>query len=188
MESCGFEGESRIGNFGTLVAFRRHEVSCYREFRLVPVPHFNLFFNWLRLAMFKTGQDFRKHTSAILLWCVLSLCVVFCATTSQFSFYVVDDKITHAFVFGALILVLGWQALSWRKVLAVAGSLFLFGCGIELVQAFVPQRTASLNDVLANTVGLAFGCGILLLFRTQLAAELTSNRFKNGVRSRRRVL
>ncbi len=71
------------------------------------------------------------------------------------------DKIVHALVFGLLAFLL---LKSLHKFSFANGRIILFGVGLvvillgvmdEWVQSFVPGRTASLMDVLADGVGVA---------------------------------
>ena len=64
------------------------------------------------------------------------------------------DKLAHAIAFAALMLLGGLAhrnsiALAWIALL-----LFLYGAGIELVQHFLPSREFSLEDMLANGIGI----------------------------------
>ena len=117
--------------------------------------------------MVASHQKIKNHVSPMLAWFICCLCVLFVAATSRSSFYLINDKFTHAFVFCLLSLSLGWRANGYRTLVAIFIGLFLVGCGIELAQTFVPHRHASLSDVLANVVGLSAGLGISLLSATR---------------------
>ena len=125
-----------------------------------------------KATMLESRLKIKNHVSPILAWCVLGLGVQFCATTSRFSFILVNDKVTHASVFCLMFLVLGWQAKDRSKLAAITVGLFMIGCGIELIQDFVPQRTASIKDVLANMIGLVVGYGIVSLFGSKRLSGL----------------
>ena len=122
--------------------------------------------------MTERRQKFKSYIWPILVWFVLSSCVLFFATTSRFTIYFYNDKVTHASVFCSLLLVLGWQAKGWRQLISVSVALFMVGCGIELAQTLTPGRHPSLEDVLANTLGLACGCGVVLLARGQRLSKI----------------
>jgi len=66
-----------------------------------------------------------------------------------------NDKFNHVLAFAVLAvgLVRFWRMAWW------AAGLFLlvYGIGIELVQAYLPWRSASLRDVVADSVGIAMG-------------------------------
>ena len=69
-----------------------------------------------------------------------------------------QDKILH-FIEYSILVVLGFKAFSDLK-----NSVFLviffgtsFGCLNELMQIFIPGRTSSLYDSLANLLGVSFG-------------------------------
>ena len=116
--------------------------------------------------MLTTPLKFRKNLSIVSTWCVLWFCVLFFATSSQVSFHLINDKITHATVFCVILVLFGWRSRNWRQLAAVTAASFLVGCGIELAQAYLPHRTASMADIAANAIGLACGCGIVLLSRS----------------------
>ncbi len=76
------------------------------------------------------------------------------------------DKGEHllAFLLLGLLARLGWPNLSygrfWLPLLA------LFGGGIELVQHFLPYRSADLLDLLADIAGLLLAWSFTLLRRS----------------------
>lgn len=75
------------------------------------------------------------------------------------------DKVVHSFLFllsGALF-IRGWKEFRQRWYL-VAFWLFLFGLITELIQLYVPGRSASLGDLIADLVGIALGVGIAMLY------------------------
>ena len=137
--------------------------------------------------MLETRQKLKDYVWFIVAWIALSSCVLFFAMTSRFTFYLVNDKVTHATVFFLLTLVLGWQAKDRRKLALVSIALFIAGCGIELAQTFTPHRHASLGDVVANVTGLACGFGVVFLSRTQQLPTLKLASSSTTYRTTRRV-
>ena len=84
--------------------------------------------------------------------------VEYLATTSRHIEIVESmwDKFNHFFAFGVLFVLLsfGYVGLRfWQK----GAMLLLFGVQIEVVQSFLPARSFSLFDVVADTVGIAIG-------------------------------
>ena len=85
--------------------------------------------------------------------------------------YVVDYT-AHALTFGFLTLLL-WRALrTWRgwrdsfRPLLGAGLLAaLYALSDEIHQSFVPGRTASAKDWLADTIGILVMCALLALWQ-----------------------
>lgn len=66
-----------------------------------------------------------------------------------------NDKLDHICAFFALSFGLTW---CWQWLFrSTAGALLLYGISIELVQMFVPGRTASIEDVVADIVGISLG-------------------------------
>jgi VanZ family protein len=72
------------------------------------------------------------------------------------------DKLAHAFVF-ALLMLLALRAKFKQQKSGnpYAAYLFLscvfYGMLIELIQNYIPGRSADFNDVIANTVGVLMG-------------------------------
>lgn len=86
------------------------------------------------------------------------------------------DKLNHTVAFAALgfCAALGWPAPRWAR-LAVLAALLAFGGMIELVQHFVPNRSAEWGDLLADAIGI--GLGVLLATALlRLRPESTSRR------------
>lgn len=75
------------------------------------------------------------------------------------------DKVVHVslfFVCGALF-VRGWSFLRQRWYL-LCGLLLLFGVLTELIQRYVPGRSASVGDLVADAVGILLGVGLALVY------------------------
>jgi len=75
------------------------------------------------------------------------------------------DKVVHMGLFGllALLLIRAWhlsrgRALGFQALLAVALLVSLYGVSDEVHQMFVPGRSPSVHDWLADTVGAALVC------------------------------
>ena len=68
------------------------------------------------------------------------------------------DKFNHGAAFAALAgsVWFAYPTLRLRGMVA----LFVYGGLIEIVQAFVPNRSAEWLDVLADAVGIGLGCAI----------------------------
>jgi len=70
------------------------------------------------------------------------------------------DKVGHFILFGVLGATLAWGGRDFRKraahmALLLAG--VLFAASDELHQAFVPRRTPSVGDFVADVAGLVVG-------------------------------
>ena len=65
------------------------------------------------------------------------------------------DKLKHASAFAVLAMLLqrGYRPNVWRSVVALLG----IGIFIEIVQAFLPYRDASVYDLMADGLGMAVG-------------------------------
>lgn len=71
------------------------------------------------------------------------------------------DKLAHLFSFLVLALLtdLAWpnRPIGWRALALLAA----YGAGIEIAQAYVPNRTTSGADLAADVAGLALYAGLL---------------------------
>ena len=65
-----------------------------------------------------------------------------------------NDKVEHAGVFFILSLLLNRASATRGHRLRNVVVLSLFGVVIELIQHFIPHRSTSLNDALANIAGI----------------------------------
>jgi len=77
------------------------------------------------------------------------------------------DKWQHLAAFAALSFAAHWalagdnrSARTWQSLARLALAMLAFGVFIELVQALIPARTASLADALADALGIALGLGL----------------------------
>jgi VanZ family protein len=75
------------------------------------------------------------------------------------------DKIVHFFIFGILMILASYGLKKYKAayqkpenplVFALVYSLF-FGVLIEVIQQFVPGRSFSIADIVANSIGVALG-------------------------------
>lgn len=68
------------------------------------------------------------------------------------------DKSNHLLAFGSLaftsVRALWPQPRRWLLLVAV---LLAYGCGIEVAQSFLPPRSADLEDVFADGLGITLG-------------------------------
>lgn len=86
--------------------------------------------------------------------CLIS--IEYLATTSR-HFEVVElsyDKLNHIFAFAVLFVLLSAFKLSFTCKVVI---LFLFGLQIEIVQSFLPFRSFSFYDILADIIGIFTG-------------------------------
>lgn len=76
------------------------------------------------------------------------------------------DKLDHLLAFAALAAA-GGLALraGWRTALMVAASMVAYGGLIELAQTQVPGRVGDWADLLADTMGVMLGLGLVLALR-----------------------
>jgi VanZ family protein len=83
------------------------------------------------------------------------------------------DKVVHFIVFGVLMIVSAYALLrnfavkgSPAKPMSIAIVYSLgFGAMIEVLQLFVPGRSFSLLDILANSIGVGLGYLVILFFQ-----------------------
>jgi len=80
-------------------------------------------------------------------------------------FEVIWDKFAHAIGYFFLITTLDLGFRTFRYFPAKITSLFIYGLALEIIQYFIPSRTFSLLDMVANAVGLLAYPAIYLLVR-----------------------
>lgn len=71
----------------------------------------------------------------------------------------VSDKLYHAVAYFVLTLV-ALYIFDDEQPLVVAVGVVVLGAGVEVAQGFVPYRTMSLLDAVANVVGVAVAVGV----------------------------
>ena len=67
-----------------------------------------------------------------------------------------DDKVAHGLIYGILM---AWcaAALHYRYWLRLGVAIVALGAGLEFIQVFLPYRSGSLLDIIANGLGVLFG-------------------------------
>jgi len=75
------------------------------------------------------------------------------------------DKVKHIIAFFTLSLLLNRASSTILHRLRNMGALLLFGIFIELAQYFTPHRTTSIDDVVADLVGIFLFQLLYSLFR-----------------------
>ena len=73
--------------------------------------------------------------------------------------YVHTDKARHILAFGAIGLCAGLMPSALTRIMALGGVL-VFGLLVEIIQIPVPDREASMSDLLASTAGAFGGFGL----------------------------
>lgn len=73
------------------------------------------------------------------------------------------DKIGH-FIMMSIVTMEIAIFLTIRKAVFIA---FMIGIVIEYSQYFMPDRSASIDDVLANTAGILFAWSFWIIFRSE---------------------
>lgn len=81
------------------------------------------------------------------------------------------DKLEHFSTY-CILLILGRLAYPDKKnlVKTVAG-LFLLGCSLEILQIYIPNRQAGIDDAAANTLGIIAGTVIEYFIRKIRSAQ-----------------
>lgn len=80
------------------------------------------------------------------------------------------DKILHVLAYSMLTTFPVCYFRSWRIKISAAALLFLTGIMGEILQNIIGGRTGSINDIIANTCGIALGFLIAALLRSGWAA------------------
>jgi VanZ family protein len=84
------------------------------------------------------------------------------------------DKVVHVLIFAPLMTLTAFGLVKSSQHLRISHPVlvaFLFSCAfgimIELIQPFVPGRSFSFLDILANTVGVGLGYVAFVFVRTK---------------------
>jgi VanZ family protein len=89
-----------------------------------------------------------------ILLCILFFIFALIPINSLSSQVTVNGPLKHIAAFFLLTYLLG-RAFPSLTTLQKIGLLLAYGASIEIAQAFIPYRTASLFDLLMDTVGIA---------------------------------
>ena len=105
--------------------------------------------------------------------------------------YRISEEVLHGFTFGILVILLFLSKIdpflkndqsSWKSVIRISLFVFLIGVLIEIIQEFlVANRYASLDDLIANFLGVVLGGGICCL------GSLFQQRYYKFVRASRKL-
>lgn len=87
----------------------------------------------------------------------------------------VNDKIGHFIAYCVFMLNLG-LLLKSKHYLIGALAIIGFSCLMEFFQGFVPGRSVSWLDVLANSTGVGIGILVLILLKQKILGVLTKLR------------
>jgi VanZ family protein len=76
-----------------------------------------------------------------------------------------SDKTLHLLAFAYLSAALWWAYPRWGSSYFATAMLVAYGVCIEAVQALIPNRSASLFDLVADCIGIGIGLGVVHLAR-----------------------
>jgi len=74
------------------------------------------------------------------------------------------DKILHVCFFALVTLFGVFSTRNLNLAMTIAASVFIGGLAVEILQSFLPGRSAAVPDVLANGVGVIAAMGVYYLF------------------------
>ena len=86
------------------------------------------------------------------------------------------DELNHALAYAVLAVAGGFGFEGWRSLLMVGLGLVVLGAGLELAQSATPGRDGSIQDALANLVGIALGSLALAATNTFLRDRIGTRR------------
>lgn len=105
--------------------------------------------------------------------CALALTITLAITPNLLPMGFHTDKMLHIFVFGLAATYITWQHLKTPKKTAVLLCVTLAaGIGIELIQTLVPNRTAQIEDIAANIIGITYGYITGYCLKTGIAVKI----------------
>lgn len=77
----------------------------------------------------------------------------------------VSDKIVHLTAYAGAAMLWAWAASSRRWLLLALPVLITYGVGLEFAQGLTPDRTPSVADAIANSLGVVTGIGVFMLLQ-----------------------
>ena len=99
----------------------------------------------------------------VIAWCLALLVIILCVIPAPKIVEVSNvDKVEHALAFAARAFVF-LRAYRHQVIWVITGCV-AFGVGIELVQYFIPWRSAELADLVADIVGVLLGWMAFIIF------------------------
>ena len=97
--------------------------------------------------------------------------ITYLSLTPTTSVSVGNDKVGHFIAYAVLMTHLGLLFLDKKMVVPILLALF-YGAFMEFGQYFVPGRSVSMYDMLANATGVLIGWGIVALFGHKIKRRL----------------
>ena len=82
------------------------------------------------------------------------------------------DKLVHFLVYAALAVFGGFAFSAGRTGVTVGVLLITYGCMLEIAQIYVPGRSGTVADAIADGLGVLSGMFIVRILRTILTTEL----------------
>lgn len=115
---------------------------------------------YILLLIIRGYKLFKYSKHIIIIWC-LSLAIIITGSlnsvTSPPSEYHLD-KIIHFGAFAFLASLLPFFITNTKILIACLVALISVGLGIEIIQAYIPNRDGSCGDFIANMLGAITGC------------------------------
>jgi VanZ family protein len=75
------------------------------------------------------------------------------------------DKLVHFFVYAIFVGIAGYVAGSNKNLVRITCGIILYGALLEVIQSFVPGRSMSALDCVANSLGALSALLITMWFR-----------------------
>jgi len=112
-----------------------------------------------------------RYTWPVILWSAIILTVTLIPGKAVPEVDIVNiDKVVHFFIFAVLMVATSYAVKKTRDKKGLPTSLLLpglysigLGISIEFLQRYVPGRSFSVADMIANTIGVAIGYFIFKL-------------------------
>ncbi len=94
----------------------------------------------------------------IALWLLMiGSALLIALTPSQIHLIHGYDKVAHFVAFAALMIMPAMSIKCLKTLIIFSMFLIFIGIFVECVQFFIPERDASLQDIVANILGVSFG-------------------------------
>lgn len=115
---------------------------------------------------FLTSQFIALFKNLYIFWVPLIAATALALTTTPaYHGIVVNDKVLHTLTFLYLTFAWSWINSSSISLYRIVSFVFLYGLLIEYIQSFIPSRSCSIDDAIANGAGCLLGFILIRLYK-----------------------
>ncbi len=115
-------------------------------------------------------QFLQKWAGPILIACTIAVVI---STFIPALGHVKHDKLGHGLVFGGMCFFIPFTFWAPAKTFLTYGGIVALSGFLEILQSFVPGRTASFEDMIANIIGSTLGLLLGLILKKCVSTPAT---------------